>query len=133
MTDTLNKILLIDDDPNIQELVRVNLEIDGLEVEGALTGQEGLARSRETAPDLILLDMMLPDTNGLDILDKLLQDEKTMAVPVFMLSARSMLPDMEKALSKGARGYLGKPFDPTSLAEHLQEKFTAIRQKPNNG
>jgi DNA-binding response OmpR family regulator len=119
----LNTVLLIDDDLNISELIRINLELDGLRTTCSENGRAGILAAQELKPDLILLDMMLPDGDGISVLRQLKKIPETADIPVLMLSARSQIPDMEKAIQYGAVDYLLKPFDPIGLSKKLEDSF----------
>jgi len=85
---TSGKILVIEDEQDIAELLTYNLERDGFRVESALTGEDGLVKARTAPPDLILLDIMLPGMNGLDVCRALRSDTATKGIPIVMLTAR---------------------------------------------
>ncbi|MEI8093964.1 MAG: response regulator [Spirochaetales bacterium] len=109
------KILVVEDNPDILELVAYNLEAQGYEVLRAGTGENGLARARKEAPDLVVLDVMLPGINGLDVCRKLKQDEATRKIPVILLTAKSEDSDIISGLELGADDYITKPFSPKVL------------------
>jgi len=102
------KILIIDDEKPIGELLKYGFEREGFAADMALTGAEGLAKVKEYAPDLIILDLMLPDADGLDICHKLTGECKT---PIIILSAKSDHVDKLIGLEYGADDYITKPFD----------------------
>jgi two-component system phosphate regulon response regulator PhoB len=108
------KILIIDDEPDIVDLVSHHLRGAGLDPVAALTGQDGLRRARER-PDLIILDLMLPDIEGTEVLRALKADERTRAIPVLFLSARSGEVDRVVGFELGGEDYVGKPFSPREL------------------
>lgn len=117
------KILVIEDEPNIAEMLEVNLQCEGYDVVTAPGGALGLARHEEDPADLIVLDLMLPDMDGIEVL-RLLR-RKQDQVPVLVLTARSGKEDMVLGLSHGADDYLGKPF---SILE-LLARITAILRR----
>lgn len=111
------KILIIDDEVNIIELARLYLERDGFTIESAKTGQEGLSRFTTFSPDLIILDIMLPDIDGLEICRQIRAKSK---VPILMLSARREDVDKIIGLELGADDYLAKPFNPHELVARVK-------------
>jgi DNA-binding response OmpR family regulator len=82
-------VLVIEDEADIQELIRVNLAAEGYRVESASTGTRGLDKARQLIPDLILLDLMLPEVDGLEVCRRLRTDDRTKAIPIIMLTARA--------------------------------------------
>ncbi len=115
-------LLFIEDDPDHQLLVRMSLsQHDHYRVVYAENGEEGVAKARDEGPDIILLDIMMPRMDGLDVLDILQRDPSTRAIPVVILSAKALPEDVEEGLSRGARAYLTKPFDALRLQERLNE------------
>ena len=110
-------VLIIEDDPHTTELVRLYLANDGHEVLSAATGPEGLARARETHPDLVVLDLMLPGLDGLEICRELRAESD---VPIVMLTARVEEEDLLSGLGNGADDYVTKPFRPRELAARVK-------------
>ncbi len=108
------KVLIIDDEPDIIELVSHHLKANGYSSIGAGTGADGLRRARER-PDLIILDLMLPDMEGTEVLRALKADERTRAIPVIFLSARSGEVDRVVGFELGGEDYVVKPFSPREL------------------
>lgn len=114
------RILLIEDDPDIQKMVVLALKYTaGTEVSTAGAGGPGLARARSEQPGLILLDVMLPDTDGYAVCRALKADPSTAGIPVIFLSARAQHAEVQMGLGLGAAGYLVKPFDPMALAAEI--------------
>jgi two-component system alkaline phosphatase synthesis response regulator PhoP len=113
-------VLVIDDEQDLIELVRYNLEKDGFEVVGALDGENGLRIARERKPDLVIVDLMLPGLDGLEVCRVLRGDERTSRIPVIMLTARSAEPDRIVGLELGADDYVTKPFSPRELAARVK-------------
>jgi two-component system phosphate regulon response regulator PhoB len=111
-----NRILVVDDEPDLLELVRVNLTQAGYDVETAETGQGGLDRARRSRPDLLVLDLMLPDLSGTEICRQIRSDRELHDVPVLMLTAKSEEVDRVVGLELGADDYVTKPFSPRELA-----------------
>ena len=112
-------VLVVDDDPVIQKLLQVNFEMEGYDVVIAGDGEEGLALAREEQPDLILLDVMMPKMNGLEVAAALRDDDVTDAIPIIMLSAKAQASDVEAGLDLGVDDYVTKPFDPLELLERV--------------
>ncbi len=121
------RILLIEDDENITELVRYNLERSNYVVDTAMDGEEGLMRASEEAPDLILLDWMLPNLSGLEICRRLRRSPETANVPIIMLTARADEPDRIRGLETGADDYVTKPFSPKELIARIQAVLRRVR------
>ncbi len=115
------RVLVIEDDDDVSLLYRLALEGAGHRVDRVATGREGLRRAGETKPDVIVLDGMLPDIDGLDVLRSLAKGHATASIPVVMASARVGSSDKRAALERGAAAYIVKPFDPTRLAQVLEE------------
>jgi len=116
-------VLVIEDEAHIRVALEYNLKMDGFDVTLTEDGRAGLEKAKEIKPQLILCDWMMPEMNGLEVLDELKKDDELKDVPVFMLTAKGMSGDMEEALEKGADDYITKPFDPLKLGEMLREKL----------
>ena len=112
-------VLLVEDDPSMRLLCRVNLESEGFRVVVASDGREGLALAASERPDLVLLDVMLPDLGGFDVAARL-------DAPVVFVSARTSELDLERGRRAGAIDYLTKPFDPTRLPARLREDLDEL-------
>jgi two-component system, OmpR family, alkaline phosphatase synthesis response regulator PhoP len=113
----MTKILIIDDEVNIIELTKLYLEREGFQVEGAIKGQDGLTIFATTNPDLIILDIMLPDIDGFDVCRQIRTKSQ---VPILMLSARREDVDKIIGLELGADDYLAKPFNPHELVARVK-------------
>jgi CheY-like chemotaxis protein len=109
-------VLLVDDEPSIRTICRVNLEGDGLAVHEAKDGAEALAEVGRQHPSLILLDVMMPSVDGWAVAEELAADREKREIPVVFLSARAADEDRLRAQRLGAVGYVVKPFDPLDLA-----------------
>lgn len=107
----MSRILVIDDDVAIAELIRVNLELLGHQVSTANDGVKGLALAQQNRPDLIVLDVMMPDLDGFTVCQRLRQNSGTTGIPVLMLTALGMTRDKVKGFDSGADDYLVKPFE----------------------
>lgn len=116
---TAKKILVVDDEPDIRELIRYNLEIRGYQVEEATDGQEALAKARNNNPSLIILDLMLPKVGGLEICQELKSDYLTKTIPIIMLTALGSEVDKIVGLELGADDYVTKPFSPRELVARV--------------
>ncbi|MHC4455628.1 MAG: response regulator [Planctomycetota bacterium] len=123
MMDEHNTVLVVDDEEHIRMVVEYNLRLDGFEVYLAEDGPAGLRLAREIVPDVILLDWMMPEMDGLEVLSELKHDERTEHIPVFMLTAKGMASDIERAFELGADDYITKPFDPRKLGETIKKKI----------
>ncbi len=128
------KILVIEDDEDILELLTYNLTKDGYQVEGVTSGEEGLSSIRKKFPDLVLLDLMLPGVNGLDFCRQMKSDLETRNIPIVMLTARGEETDIVSGLELGADDYITKPFSTKILLARIR---TVLRRKhpdhDNNG
>jgi|SRR3989338_292889 len=123
------KILVIEDDRDIAELVAYNLSQEKYSVEVSRNGAEGLAKARRLLPDLIVLDLMLPDMNGLDICRNLKADAKTKGIPVLMLTAKGEEMDRVVGFEVGADDYLTKPFSPRELVLRVRAILKRIKER----
>ena len=113
------KVLLVDDDPVILKLLQVNFEMEGYSVETASDGVEGLEKARTLHPDIVLLDIMMPRMDGLEVTKALKADEATKQIPIILLSAKAQASDIQAGKDIGADDYLTKPFDPLELLERV--------------
>jgi CheY-like chemotaxis protein len=114
-------VLLCDDEEVLRQLVRATLGNGEYAIVEAADGDESLELARETQPDLIVLDMMMPGRSGLEVLRELRADPETAATPVIMLTARARESDRNEAASAGADRYLAKPFSPLELISVVEE------------
>ncbi len=115
------KILVVDDEQDILLLIKCRLESAGYDVITASTGQEGLERARKEAPDLIVLDLMLPGLDGYQICGILKHDRRYMKIPILILTARAQSKDYELGMKVGADAYITKPFDHQTLLIKIEE------------
>ena len=113
-------ILVVDDEREILELVTYNLMKEGYRVTGVGSGEEALVATRTGAPDLVVLDLMLPGVDGLDVCRRLKGDAKTRAIPIVMLTAKGTEADIVAGLELGASDYVTKPFSPRVLAARVR-------------
>ena len=112
----MTKVLVIDDEAPIRLLCRVNLEAEGMNVIEAADGPSGLDKARDESPDVILLDVMMPGLDGWRVAEQLLDDERTVAIPIIFLTARAEFRDRARGLDIGGIDYVTKPFNPLELA-----------------
>lgn len=129
----MSKILVVDDEKNIVELVRFNLEREGYRVLTALDGAVAIELARREKPDLIVLDVMLPGMNGLEVCRELNRDPSTSDIPIIMLSARTEELDRVLGLEMGADDYVTKPFSPRELAARIKARLRRNRTEENQG
>jgi excisionase family DNA binding protein len=120
-SDTGPLVLIVDDDEKLREYVRVNLEAEGYVVREAGGADEGLAALGEQSPDLILLDVMMPQVDGWEMLRQIQEHTGVGAIPVIMFSGKVDERSADEAASRGAQGFIGKPFDPRSLIESTKQ------------
>jgi CheY-like chemotaxis protein len=111
----------VDDDPQVREVVRVNLEMEGYTVREAANADEGLAAVEDDAPDLILLDVMMPQVDGWEMLQKVQERHGIGSIPVVMFSGQLEHSAEREAAERGAQGFVGKPFDLRALIEQTKQ------------
>jgi excisionase family DNA binding protein len=116
-------VLVVDDDSRLREFIRVNLEMEGYTVREAESADAGLAAIEDQAPDLVLLDVMMPNVNGWEMLQRM--QERHGSIPVIMFSGKVDEQSLSQAAERGARGFLGKPFDPQQLIERAKQLVPA--------
>jgi DNA-binding response OmpR family regulator len=114
------RVLVIDDEPDVLLLCRINLAHAGHEVLEALDGESGLRMARESQPDVIVLDLMLPAMDGYEVLKALWEDERTRDLPVVVLTAKAQVEDRIRSWQDGAVEFLTKPFPPDLLLSSVQ-------------
>lgn len=124
----MTKILVVEDNPDIRELLIDSLCDIGYAVMEAGDGGAGLQSALEGLPDIILLDMMMPVLDGLEVLDRLKSNPLTRFIPVIMVSARGQEQDISTALNSGALSYLVKPWEPEDLEAKVRQAEAAIRE-----
>ncbi len=115
------QVLLVDDDDRVRELVRVTLELEGYTVQEAASAEEGMRAIDDTTPDLILLDVMMPHVDGWEMLRRIQERHGAGAIPVVMFSGKLDEQVQEQAASRGAQGFVGKPFDLQTLIEQTKQ------------
>ena len=114
------KILVVDDEEDILELVRYNLEREGYRIIGASSGEEAMEKVSHESPDLIVLDLMLPGIDGLEVARRLRKDENSHTIPIVMLTAKGEESDIVTGLELGADDYVTKPFSPRVLVARIK-------------
>ena len=113
-------MLVVDDERDILELVKYNLDKEGYRVTVVASGEDALAATRAKLPDLIVLDLMLPGVDGLEVCRRLKSDAKTRSIPIVMLTAKGSEADVVAGLELGASDYVTKPFSPRVLTARIR-------------
>jgi len=124
-TDKRYKILIVEDEPEIMELIELTLSSDEYELVQAIDGEQGLELGTTANPDLILLDIMLPKLDGYEICRRLKGNKKTSNIPVVMLTAFGQKREIEEGYKVKADDYIVKPFEPTKLRQRIKKYFSA--------
>ena len=120
----MQTILIVEDEPTLQKALSIALEREGYEVKSALEGEAGLKLAKESKPNLILLDLILPKIDGFEILAELKKDESTKEIPVIILTNLESSQDIEKALVLGAKTYLVKAnYDLKDIIKKVKENI----------
>jgi DNA-binding response OmpR family regulator len=114
-------VLVVEDDPVILRLLEVNFDLEGFTVLLAHDGAEGIEMARTHLPDVIISDIMMPHTSGLELVETLKADPDTKAIPIILLSAKAQTSDLKTGLEAGADDYVTKPFEPLDLVERVNE------------
>lgn len=115
------RVLLVDDEPSIVKMVGKRLEVEGFEVLVAMDGQDGLKKAQTEAPDLVILDLMLPKLNGYELCTMLKQDARFQKIPVVMFSAKAQEKDERLGRECGADAYVRKPFQAPELLAQIRK------------
>jgi diguanylate cyclase (GGDEF)-like protein len=123
-----DRVLLVDDDPDIRSVVEITLELAGLEVRAVEDGVSAIAAAREECPDVIVLDVMMPRMDGFEVVRRLREDARVSHVPVVMLTAKAQLTDKVAGLDLGADDYVTKPFDGEELVARIHATLRRSRQ-----
>ncbi len=127
----MSRILVIDDDPAISELVSINLEMAGYDVSQAEDGIKGQALALQLQPDLIMLDLMLPKLDGFTVCQRLRRDERTADIPVLMLTALGQTQDKVDGFNAGADDYLTKPFEVEEMLARVRALLRRTERIPS--
>jgi len=121
---TLSRVLIVEDDPDIQMLAGMSLkDLGGLEIRTANDGQQALELLDEWRPDLVLMDVMMPNLTGPETLEKLKANDTTSQIPVVLMTAKSERDQVVLYRAMGAAAVIVKPFEPLTLADHLRAIF----------
>ncbi|WP_045876218.1 response regulator [Pseudofrankia sp. DC12] len=121
------RVLVVDDDPTLRQLVVVNLELEGFEVHEAVDGQDCLERIREIAPAVVTLDIMMPRVDGWEVASRLREDPATADIKLVVLTAATREADLRRGARVGVDYYLTKPFDPDDLVGVVQRLVAGQR------
>ncbi len=126
--EPLITVLLIEDEEHIRQIVKYNLELEGFTVDIAENGKLGIEtlRSMKEKPEIVLLDRMMPEMDGLEVLQAIREDYKLENIPVIMFTAKRDTGDMKDAFEARANGYITKPFDPEKLGDMIKKKLIRI-------
>jgi len=127
----MKHVLAVDDEGHIRRLVEVNLQRAGYRVTMATDGQDALEQIQAEAPDLVVLDVMMPRLDGFGLLQRLKQDPTTAEIPVLMLTARAQDADIFRGWQSGVDAYLTKPFNPKELLTYVRRIFEAQDLPPD--
>ncbi len=125
----VKKIVAVEDEEDILELILYNLEKNGYDARGFISGEDGLRAIRKDPPDLVLLDLMLPGLDGIEVCKKIRENSSTRNLPIIMLTARGEEEDIVKGLQSGADDYVTKPFSPKVLMARIQ---AVLRRRPSD-
>jgi two-component system alkaline phosphatase synthesis response regulator PhoP/two-component system response regulator VicR len=126
------KVLVVDDERHIVRLIQVNLERAGYLVVAAFDGKEALKKVESEKPDLIVLDVMMPQMDGFEVLKHLQANQATRGIPVVMLTAKAQDADVFRGWSSGVSAYLTKPFNPLELITFIKRIFSGRDDFPDD-
>lgn len=127
----MKRILVIEDNENNMELTSFILEASGFSVDKAYRGKDGIEQARTVSPDAILLDIQLPDIDGIQVLTELRNDSRTAAIPVIAVTSYAMTGDSKKLLEAGCNGYIEKPIDPGDFIQQIESILSGSEQTVN--
>ncbi|HEY2427595.1 MAG TPA: response regulator [Acidimicrobiales bacterium] len=116
-------ILIVDDDPAITTLLKMSFELEGHVVMTAASGAEALDLARQIHPAAMVVDVMMPEMDGLELVRRLRANDATADIPIVCCSARSLAGDVEAGLAAGADDYVTKPCDPFEIVERVEQRF----------
>jgi CheY-like chemotaxis protein len=119
------RVLVVDDDPEIVTFLATLLELEGIESQVATSAAAALEKLQHALPNLVLLDIAMPDRDGLDLCRELKKDPRTRDVPVFVVSARPGKDVVERALAAGAEEFIRKPFENQELIARIRDRLSA--------
>ena len=120
------KVLVVDDDPEIVTFLSTLLELEGIESSVATSAAAALEQLAQMRPDLVLLDIAMPDRDGIDLCKELKRDPRTAEVPVFVVSARPGKDVVERALAAGAEEFIRKPFENAELITRIRDRLSTL-------
>jgi len=123
-------ILIVDDEPDIIELIKYNLQNEGYKILSAQTGEQAVKMAKKSLPDLMVLDLMLPGIDGLDVARHLKNSETTRDMPIIMLTAKGEESDIVTGLELGADDYISKPFSPKVLIARIRAILRRRKESP---
>ena len=115
------RVLVVDDSDVIRQLISVNLELEGFEVETAVDGQDALEKIHQVRPDVMTIDVRMPRLDGLDTVKRLRDDPRTADIKILMVTACAQQDDLERGREAGVNAYLTKPFDPETLVRTVRD------------
>lgn len=121
MSDSLGRVLVVDDSDVIRTLISVNLEMEGFEVVTAVDGQDALEKVHDTAPDVITIDVKMPRLDGFETVAQLRADPRTSHLKVAMVTACAQESDLQRGAAVGVDAYVTKPFDPATLVRTVRD------------
>jgi two-component system alkaline phosphatase synthesis response regulator PhoP len=131
LSPSAKKILIVEDEHDILQLVKLYLEKDGFRTVSAKTGMEGLQQVKQEKPDLVVLDLMLPEIDGIEVCTRLRSAPETAMLPIIMLTAKAEEADTIIGLELGADDYVIKPFSPKTLVARIKALFRRLERKPD--
>lgn len=121
MSEPIKAILVVDDEEEMTQLLKIELELEGYKIFAARNGEGGLKQIKMVKPDLIILDIMMPGMDGYEMMRILKADDMTKDISIVILTARIQEKDIQKGIKMGADLYITKPFDPTKLIRGIQK------------
>ncbi len=121
MSESLGRVLVVDDSDVIRTLIAVNLELEGFEVVQAVDGQDALEKVIDVRPDVITIDVRMPRLDGFDTVERLRADPRTSAMKIAMVTACAQADDLRRGDEVGVDAYLTKPFDPSALVRTVRD------------
>ena len=128
----MRKILVVDDDDSINELIKINLELSGYDVISAFDGLQGFTLAKQELPDLIVLDVMMPDVDGYTVAKRVRENASTAEIPILMLTAMGQLEDKVKGFDIGVDDYLVKPFEMDELKVRVRALLKRVNAIPES-
>ena len=120
------RVLVVDDEPHIVKLVKLSLGNQNYDIVGITSGKEAISYANDNAPDILVLDLMMPGVNGYEVCQAVRENPKTKGIPIIILSAKSQMLDKLNAIDVGADDYMCKPFDPDELARRIKLNLSMV-------